>query len=126
MEKIHLTELHQLHLETSKALDFYVQEINIFKSRLSEISTKNSSKDVLAWVDHFEHQFAIQESVIRDLKDHIRIHEKEFAAQMALNPIAFEHRTVSEDHAFKSSLTIFEKIYAGLKQEFNKFLSKTL
>jgi hypothetical protein len=124
--KAHITELHAQHQETEKSLAFYRDEINLLQKRLSEIATKNNHSEILAWVDHFEHQFTINLGIISELTHHIHDHESKFKNILAENPVATEHKLV-EDHAeFRGKVKIFEKLYAELKSDFNKFSGKVL
>ena len=124
--KAHITDLHAQHQEIEKSLLFYKEEISLFRKRLGEIATKNTHTDVLSWVDHFENQFTINESIISELTHHIKDHEFKFKEIIAQNPVATEHKLV-EDHAeFRGKVKIFEKLFAELKSDFNKFSAKVL
>ena len=57
----YITEAHASDLQWRKDLDFYKEEISIFKKRLDEIAFKNTSKDIKLLVSHFENQFIIIE-----------------------------------------------------------------
>ncbi|MBM3430464.1 MAG: hypothetical protein FJX99_05720 [Bacteroidetes bacterium] len=48
---------HQKHLDYLNKLEFYMEEITILKERLSEVTAKNTDKEVLKQVEHFQNQF---------------------------------------------------------------------
>jgi hypothetical protein len=72
MNKVSITHLSNAHNDWLRALDFYKQEIKILKKRLTEIAGKNSHRDVLKQVDHFENQFMIQANNINKLSHEIK------------------------------------------------------
>ena len=41
-------------------LEFFKDELRIFKDRLSDIAKKNTGHDILAMVEHFQNQIIIQ------------------------------------------------------------------
>ena len=65
---------HQKHLDYLNRLEFYTEEIAILKERLSEVTSKNTDKEVLKQVEHFQNQF-IQRNNIDELKHTIKIHK---------------------------------------------------
>ena len=53
-------KIYKQHEENSawiNKLDFYKQEISILKGRLEELARKNSSKEVMGEIEHFQNQF---------------------------------------------------------------------
>ena len=46
--------------EWTSNLSFYKDEIKIMENRLVEITSKNTSKEILAQVEHFQNQLIIQ------------------------------------------------------------------
>jgi hypothetical protein len=115
---------HFEHTEWLNALSFYKDELSILKSRLEEIARKNTSKEILARVEHFQNQFIIQEKNIDDIREEITKDEKKIAANVTNNPIATYHRK-SEDHSFeRDEVESFEKNFEDLRKEFKTFLFK--
>src|SRR4051812_39953642 len=55
-----------------RSLNFYEQELDILRNRLTEIGGRNTAKDVAVMVDHYENQFTIQQDNIDRLKHEIR------------------------------------------------------
>jgi Asp-tRNA(Asn)/Glu-tRNA(Gln) amidotransferase C subunit len=124
--KKHIADLHTEHLEWLSKLVFYKEEIQSFNNRLGEIVKANTIKDVTAQAEHFQNQFIRQNEVIDELRHEIKAHENVLTKQVEANPVASDHR-VSEDHSvIRDKVVTFEKIYGELKQEFTKFLSKSL
>ena len=58
---------HADHTEWLSKMKFYTDEISILKNRLGEIASKNSDKEVLAQVEHFQNQLIIQRNNIDEV-----------------------------------------------------------
>jgi len=113
---------HQKHLDYLNRLEFYTEEIAILKERLSEVTSKNTDKEVLKQVEHFQNQFIIQRNNIDELKHIIKIHENELQMEVAKNPTAVDHRKVIVDDKTQDFMRYFEKNFNELRKEFNLFL----
>src|SRR6187455_2073598 len=61
MEGTKIDVLHSEHREWLSKLDFYKDDIMILRKRIEEIAMKNTSRDVLAMVEHFQTQFIFSE-----------------------------------------------------------------
>ncbi len=113
---------HQKHLDYLNRLEFYTEEIAILKERLSEVTAKNTDKEVLKKVEHFQNQFIIQRNNIDELKHTIKIHENELQMEVAKNPTAVDHRKVIVDDKTQDFMRYFEQNFNELRKEFNLFL----
>jgi hypothetical protein len=113
---------HQKHLDYLNRLEFYTEEIAILKERLSEVTAKNTDKEVLKQVEHFQNQFIIQRNNIDELKHTIKIHENELQMEVAKNPTAVDHRKVIVDDKTQDFMRYFEQNFNELRKEFNLFL----
>ncbi len=60
METKGIYQLHEDHKQWLNNLIFYKDELKIMQNRIAEISQKNSSKEVLAYIEHFQNQFIVQ------------------------------------------------------------------
>lgn len=125
MEK-KIFEMHQEHAEWLNKLSFYKDELGIMKSRLAEIAQKNSSGDVLAKVEHFQNQFIVQAEQLDIVKHNINEHEVYLQQRLNENQVAADRQTSSDSPQIRESVESFERIFNGLRQEFNQFLSKTM
>ncbi|NBU47942.1 MAG: hypothetical protein EBS34_10990 [Flavobacteriales bacterium] len=113
---------HQKHLDYLNRLEFYTEEIAILKERLSEVTAKNTDKEVLKQVEHFQNQFIIQRNNIDELKHTIKIQKNELQMQVAKNPTAVDHRKVIVDDKNQDFIRYFEQNFNELRKEFNLFL----
>jgi hypothetical protein len=124
--KTYIFDLHEDHGTWLKALDFYQDEILVFKNRLAEVSAKNSAHDVKHEVEKFENRFFIQKNEIDLLKHYINHSEAELVDEIKANPIASDHRKTEEDLPLRERFEIFEKLFKELKIDFNEFVAKYL
>lgn len=125
MEK-KIFEMHQEHAEWLNKLSFYKDELSIMKNRLAEIAQKNTSGDVLAQVEHFQNQFIIQAEQLDIVKHNINEHEEYLQQRLNENQVAADRQSSSDSPQIRESMDSFERIFNGLRQEFNQFLSKAL
>lgn len=125
--KLPLRILHLEHEIWSKEFLFYQDELIILNKYLVEVATKNTSKDVLGDVEHFQNQFIRQKEVLDELKHDIRQSEKQLATQIkSLSDNQIEKLTVEDQEQLRDAVVTYKKIYADLKAEFLNFVSKWL
>ncbi len=122
--KEYLEVLHREDTTWEKSIMFYRDEIAIFKKRLSEISSKYTDKEVKALVSHFESTFWINLRVLDELIIDISKREEEIVKEIESNPVAYEHRKIQASAELKGKFNMFERLYTGLKNEFNTFSAK--
>lgn len=121
-EKIYT--LHEENKDWMNDLLFFRDEIAIMKTRLEEIAKKNTSKEILAQVEHFQNQFIIQADSIDNLKHEINLSNDAINHEIRKNEVAIDRRSM-EDHAvLREKVLYFRKNFGFLKTEFNACLSK--
>ena len=117
---------HEENKEWANSLLFYKDEITIMKGRLAEVASKNTSKDVLAKVEHFQNQFLIQTETIDTLKHDINLSKDALNKEILKNGIAVDHRSIEDHTVIRENISSFEKIFKTLKTEFNEFVATWL
>ena len=117
---------HQNDLQWQKDIAFYADEIILLRQKLGEVSSKNTSKEIKMMVSHFENQFIINKELIDELRHDIHMRENNLTELMKINPVAYEHRIVTQDAELRGKMLVFEKMFTELRKSFNKFLSETL
>lgn len=126
METKKVYDLHEENKEWLNKLAFYKDELKVMQNRVSEIASKNSAKDVLASVEHFQNQLIIQRNSIDELAHSINDHETYLVNRAKENPTAIDHRSVNDHPKMRDSFNSFEKVINELRKELNTFLSKTM
>jgi hypothetical protein len=123
--KKHLTDLHNEHMEWIKSLQFYKDEIQLMTNRLQELVTTNSKTEILAQIEHFQNQFIRQSEVIDELKHDINQSENTIVEAVQSNPVAVNRQSAPDHIVLRDRFETFEKLFKEMKEEFNKFASKT-
>ena len=103
---------------------FYRDEIKVMENRLQEIASKNTSKEVLSQVEHFQNQFVIQKETIDTIKHEINLSNDLITLEANKNMTAIDHREIKDHSIVRDNMESFEKVFHSLKTEFNTFLSK--
>lgn len=122
--KANIIDQHLENQDWLKRLDFYKEEITILKERLDEVTKKNNASDFLKDVEHFQNQFIVQRNNIDELAHSIKKNEQGLVKEVNSNPVAVDHRKVESHLAEEDFIGYFEKNFAELRTEYNKFLSK--
>ncbi len=114
---------HEENKEWASNLAFYKDELKIMETRLTEIASKNSSKEILAMVEHFQNQFILQKEHIDKINHEITISKDAIVSEINKNGVSVDHRSIKDHTDARENIASFEKIYTALKTEFNTFLS---
>lgn len=126
METSLITEQHKAHQEWLGKIAFYRDEVKIMQSRIEEIASKNTGKDILKQVEHFQNQLIIQSSTLDELSHDINKHEQEITEMIKANPIASDHRRAEVHPEHAEGIVSFEKYFNELRHELITFLAKTM
>jgi hypothetical protein len=121
-EKIHTQ--HGENKEWSNSLSFYRDGTKIMESRLAEIVSKNTSKDVLAQAEHFQNQLIIQKDQIDRINHEINISNDTIGKEFKNNHTAIDYRTIPDHAGLRENMKSFETIFIALEVELNQFLSR--
>jgi hypothetical protein len=122
--KVNIIDQHLENQDWLKRLAFYKEEIVILKERLDEVTTKNNALDFLKDVEHFQNQFIVQRNNIDELGHSIKMNEQRLVNEVNSNPVAVDRRKVENHVTEEDFIGYFEKNFAELRTEYNKFLSK--
>lgn len=117
---------HEENKEWASSLSFYTIEIKAMNNRLAEIASKNTSKEILAQVEHFQNQLIIQKEQIDSINHEINISEDAIRNEINKNETAADHRSIEDHKVVRDNMRSFETIFASLKSELNSFLSKCM
>jgi hypothetical protein len=115
---------HEENKEWANNLSFYKDEIKVMENRLGEIATKNTSKDILAQVEHFQNQLIIQKDQISKISHDLNLNNDAISSEIRKNPTAVDHRRISDHTAIRESMQTFEKLFSELKTDLYGHLSK--
>ena len=119
-------DLHQDHKDWLNTLAFYKDEVKVMTSRLEEIARKNTGKELLTSVEHFQNQLIIQREQIDILSHEVNRREKELENNINANPTAVDHRKIEDESDLRDKVATFGKMFEELRKEFASFLAKSM
>jgi hypothetical protein len=125
MHKISVTHMNNAHGDWLRAIDFYKQELDILKARLTEIASKNSHPDVLQQVEHFENQFTIQRENMDKLAHEIHTNLASTSREVQESGAGYIDDTLlAQHHRLQERFTAEEKVIHELRHDFNRFAAE--
>ncbi|GER58111.1 hypothetical protein ULMA_02190 [Patiriisocius marinus] len=116
--------MHFEHEQWKGELAFWKDELKFFNSKLSELVSRWTNKDVLAQLEHYQNEFILHGGVIQDLQETIDKHETRIAGQSKTGEDALDIHLTKEHVAFRNKIETQRHIYSELKKEFFRFLEK--
>ncbi len=122
MTKEKVSVISDEHQNWLGALVFYKDELNVLRGRLTEIASKNTSKELLAQVEHFENSITLQQENIDILKHDINLNLIEIAKQLQTNKAGYVENELHKLHTQqKDRFETTEKVIGELRHDFNRF-----
>jgi len=123
-EVIFNSDLHFEHVQWRRELAFWEDELKSFKNRLNELESRWTDKEVLAQLEHYQNEFILHGSVIDDLQETIEEHEMSIAGHSQKGDESLDLAFTKKHLEFRNKMETQRQIYADLKKEFFRFLSK--
>ena len=106
------------------SLRSYRDEFSQDKVRLQEAAGRPLSKDQLQDVEHLHNQFHIQLINIHDLKQSIKIHERNISFESSADGQLREETVARHESLFDQYQTLSQTLHE-LRDEFSRFLDRT-
>jgi hypothetical protein len=126
MQTTTIKKVSNEYLEWQSTLGFYKDELSIFKNRLTEVGSKNTAKETMQMVEHFQNQFLIQTESIDTLHHDINEYQNAMAKEVQDDAGHVSKEQLVTHVKLKIRFESEEKIFTGMKKEFNAFLSKVM
>jgi hypothetical protein len=126
MQTTTIKKVSNEYLEWQSTLGFYKDELAIFKNRLTEVAAKNTGRETMQMVEHFQNQFLIQTESIDILHHDINEYQNAMAKEIQQHAGHVNAPQLSTHTLLKSRFENEEKIFTGIKKEFTGFLSKVM
>jgi len=117
------TEVAQLSKECNawrETLRSYKDEFSRYKLRLQDLAGRQTQRDVLLEVEHLDNQFHIQLINIHDLKQAIKVHQRQLEAQMAAIGSVSDDIVAHHENLYDEFQQL-EHTLQDLRQEFEHF-----
>jgi hypothetical protein len=109
-----------------RELDFFKTEIVYLRKRLEEVASKNTSKDVLIEVEHFENKFRIMSIHVDELKHDVNLKNESLLKEAAEKPNYINVKMIDEDIDLIELMNDTSSDFHSTKKDFYKFLSKSM
>ena len=122
--QVHLTELHNEHVEWNRRISFYRDEVNSFENRLADIVKANTKTEVLAPLEHFQNQFIRQKQIMDNLAHDINAYESIIVNMAKENNVATDRKRTDDHSELRGRMNQFDKLFGELKDEFTKYLAE--
>lgn len=124
MRYMNASLLNYEHFDWLKAIDFYKDDLTVLQKRLAEVAFKNSGKEVMSDVEHYQNQLIVQRNNLEELSHGIyeHIHHVVENSRTHAGKVA---STIVEEHGKKKDefLTLMG-IIKSLRKDFMGFLVK--
>ena len=103
---------------------FFKDELRILHLRLTEVVERNSKRRVLAYVEHFQNQFIIQNEELDNLKREIHRLEAGVNRNIEFEGTAFSEEERGKRKLLSEKVRLAEKIFLETKHDFYRFLAR--
>ena len=121
---VHIADLHFDLRIWGNELKFVKDEIAIFEHRLEELVNKNTNKEMLAELEHFQNQFIRQNEATDEMAKKVRAADAELAKFAQAHTVATEHVRMDDHMGLREDLESYRSRYSSIKADFQRFSAK--
>lgn len=116
--------LHEVHT-WDRSLNFYKQENNFLKTRLSKVLDNNSDKKFLDFAEQFNSNFLFMDDYIKDVRTDLNL-QMDILRNYILGNYAQLKSLENFQKKLRNEMAKFEKNMTALKYDFNQRLAAYL
>jgi hypothetical protein len=122
--KTSLSTIHHQLNDWMNELNFYKDELIIFKKRLDEVVENNNKHEIMAQVEHFQNNFILLQERYDILKS--RIHHDVQALEVTIDskPSHIFENYIQDNHTLENEIQDFITSIRNIKKTFYSFLEK--
>jgi hypothetical protein len=117
---------HLICEDWKRELDYFKSEIAYLRKRLEEVAMKNTGKEILMEVEHFENKFRIMSIHVDELRHDVNLKNKALLAEAGLKPQYINVKMIESDEALLDHMNDTSSDFHNTKHEYYKFLSKVM
>ena len=121
-----LAHQHLICEDWKRELDFFKIEIAYLRKRLEEISSKNTSNDILIQVEHFENKFRIMGIHVDELHHDVNLKNEALLKEASEKPAYINVKMIASDENLIDLMSDTSQDFHATKKEFYQFLSKVM
>ena len=126
MQTLSVKNIDNQHSEWKSVLGFYKDELSIFNNRLTEVAAKNTTREVMQMVEHFQNQFLVQAENIDILQHDINEHVSTVAKQAQQYAGHIDQDQIPAHSVLQQRFEDEEDILRDIRATFMEFLSKVM
>lgn len=121
-----MNHVYLLCEDWKRELSFFKDEIVLLRKRLEEVVSKNTSKDILAQVEHFENKFRIMDQHVDELKHDVNLKKEEIAGSAAAKARYIHVKMIESDQNLEELMYVTSKDFYDTRKEYYRFLSQVM
>lgn len=121
-----ISHLHLLCEDWKRELSFFAIEIPILRKRLDEVVSKNTDRELLSQVEHFENKFKIMASNTDELLHDVNLKNESLSAQAIAKANYINVKMIESDQNLEDLMGSTSKDFYETRKEYYKFLSKVM
>jgi hypothetical protein len=125
-EILHNANSHFEYVQWKSELNFWNNELDSFKNRLSELVTRWTDKDLLAQLQYYQNEFILHGDVLEEILEIIKKHEKTIFDKRNENHESMSIYMENKHLELRDKMEAQRQVYADLKKKFFIFLSKDI
>lgn len=121
-----IAHLHHICEDWKRELDFFKTEIAYLKKRLEEVALKNTGKEVLVQIEHFENKFRIMGIHVDELRHDVNLKNDALLKEAFEKPNYINVKMIESDENLIDLMNDTSTDFHTTKKEFYLFLSKVM
>jgi hypothetical protein len=121
-----LAHQHLICVDWKRELEFFKIEIAYLRKRLEEVASKNTSKDVLIEIEHYENKFRIMGIHVDELSHDVNLKNEALLKEASEKPNYINVKMVESDENLIELMNDTSSDFHNTKKEYYKFLSKVM
>lgn len=107
-------------------LSLHKDELSIYKKRLTEVAGKNTGREIMQMIEHFQNQFLVRGEQIDMLHHDINQHLASIAKDLKAKAGHLSREAINQHKKLKETYETESGLFTNMKQEFHHFLSKVM
>lgn len=121
-----IAHLHLICEDWLRELAFFKQEIAYLRKRLEEVASKNTNKEILVEVEHYENKFRIMSIHVDELHHDVNLKNEALKKEASEKPNYISVKMIDEDENLIDLMHDTSSDFHQTKKEFYNFLSRTM
>lgn len=121
-----ISHLHLVCEDWLRELAFFKSEIAYLRKRLEEVASKNTGKDVMIEVEHYENKFRIMSIHIDELHHDVNLTNQALLKEAYEKPAYINVKMIDADDNLIDLMADTSTDFYNTKKEYYNFLSRVM